>query len=152
MTSPISIKVTKKSKSVLIDLKYMNRRMKKGAKEAMHDIGVVVGRENKRIQTSGARTGRVYMIKGKRHKASAPGEPPKKRTGRLYKSYDYRVSSWHTMRVGEEAPYAKYLEDGTRRMGGRRGARVHLLKAINKKSGDAVRLFYQKTKAHMRVK
>lgn len=152
MTSPISITVTKKSKQVLIDVKHMNRHMKKGAKEAMHDIGVIVGRENKRVLTTGVRTGRVYMIKGVAHKASAPGEPAASRTGRLHKSYDYRVASWNTMRVGEEAPYAGYLENGTRRMGGRTGARIHLLKAINNVSGKAVRLFYKKTKKHMRVK
>lgn len=148
MTSPISIKVTKKSKQVLVDIKNMNRHMKKGAKEAMHDIGKIVGDENKRVLTTGVRTGRVYIIKGVRHKASAPGEPAASRTGRLHKSYDYRVASWNTMRVGEQADYAKYLEDGTRRM----LPRPHLIKAINNVSGKAVRLFYDKTKEHMRVR
>lgn len=148
MSSPISIKVTKKSKKVMVDVKHMNRRMKKGAREAMHDIGVIVGRENKRILTTGIRTGRVYMIKGVAHKASSKGEPPASRTGRLHKSYDYRVASWNTMRVGEQAPYAGYLENGTRRM----LPRPHLIKAINNVSGKAVRLFYEKTKEHMKVK
>lgn len=145
MTSPISIKATKRTKSVLIDVKYMNRRMKKGAREALHDIGVIVGRENKRIQTTGVRTGRVYMIKGRAHKASAKGEPPASRTGRLHRSYDYRVSSWHTMRVGEQADYARFLEDKPLH-------RPHVIKAINNVSGQAVRLFYEKTKEHMKVK
>lgn len=147
MTSPISVKVTKKSKSVLIDLSNMGGNLKKGAREALYDIGDIVGRENKRILTTGARTGRIYSFRGESHQASADGEAPASRTGRLYKSYDYRVASWHTMRVGEEADYAKYLEDGTRRM----RPRPHLIRAINNKSGDAVRLLYQRTRETMKV-
>lgn len=137
----IKITVHKKSKSILLDVPRQTRKHKKAIGHALHEIGVIVGRENKRIITTGARTGRVYRIRGIDHQAGAPGEPPANRTGRLYKSYDYKVAGWHTMKVGEEAPYALFLEDGTRRMGGRLGARQHLIKAINNKSGDAVRIF-----------
>ena len=139
----IKVSVHKKSKSVLLDVPRQTRKRKKGIGHALHEIGVLVGRENKKIITTGKRTGRTYTIRGKRHVASAPGEAPANRTGRLVKSYDYKVSGWHTMKVGEEAPYAKFLEDGTRPMGGRMGARQHLIKAVNNKSGDSVRAFYR---------
>lgn len=148
----IKISVHKKSKSILLDVPRQTKKHKKAIGKALHEIGLIVGRENKRIITTGARTGRVYRIRGVDHQASAPAEAPASRTGRLVKSYDYKVSGWHTMKVGESAPYAKFLEDGTRPMGGRLGARQHLIKAINNKSGDSVRAFYRYGKREIGAK
>lgn len=134
----ISVKVTPKTKTVLLNLENAPKIHKRGIKKSLHEIGVLVGRENKRIITTGVRTGRVYRFRGQSHRASAPHEAPANRTGRLVKSYDYRVSGWREMRVGEDAPYAKFLEDGTKKM--RR--RQHLIRAINNVSGDAVRILY----------
>lgn len=137
----ISVKVDKRSQRVLLKIGKLDRDLKKALPSALHEIGSIVGRENKRIITTGKRSGRFYGT----HQASAEGEAPSSRTGALAKSYDYRVSSWHSMVVGESVPYAKFLEDGTRKMGGRTGARQHLIKAINNKSGDAVRILYKYT-------
>ena len=81
------------------------------------------------------------------YKRQAFGEPPAKITGRLYQSYDYRVSSWHTMLVGEEASYAKFLEDGTRFI----RPRQHVILAINNTSGTAVTIFYSYGKRNLRI-
>lgn len=47
---------------------------------------------------------------------SAPGEPPRKQTGRLRESVAYEVDERALEgRVGTNVPYGKYLELGTRR-------------------------------------
>ena len=143
----ISIKATKKTKTVLVDAGKHSKRLKKSTRLAMHEIGLIVGRENKRIITTGKRTGRVYSVAGRSHTASSPREAPASITGRLHKSYEYRVSSWHTMVVGESADYAKFLEDGTRNV----RPRQHLIRAINNKSADAVRIFYTYGKRGLKI-
>ena len=91
------------------------------------ESGAIVSKELVRILTTGPRTGRVYTIRGRKHQASAPGEPPAKLTGALARSVDHKVTGWHTMQVGEEADYAGYLEKGT----GRIAPRPHLTVAVN---------------------
>ena len=74
----------------------------------------------KKIKT-GSRTGRVYFFRGKRHKASAPGEPPANRSGRLAKSFKYKLG-YDEMIVfsnafsNKGAPYPFFLEEGTVKM------------------------------------
>lgn len=135
----ITVTVDKRSKKIIANLGNQEKLLKKSIKPALHEIGTIIGRENKHLITTGKRTGRVYNVSGRRHVASAFGEAPAKITGRLHKSYDYRVASWHTMILGEGADYAKFLEEGTRKM----KPRQHLIRAINNKSGDAVRIFYR---------
>lgn len=135
----ISVTVNKRAQKILIDIPKHPRKLRKSTKLALHEIGLIVGRENKKLITTGKRTGRTYVISGRNHIASAFGEPPANMTGKLHKSYDYRVSSWHTMVVGEGANYANFLEQGTRFM----KPRQHLIRAINNKSGDAVRIFFR---------
>ena len=134
----ITVTVTPKTKSVVANISKQHKLHKKAIKPALHEIGEIVLRENKRLITTGKRTGRRYNIAGRTHIASAFGEPPANRTGRLVKSGSYRVASWNSMIVGESASYAKFLEQGTRFM----KPRQHLILAINNKSGDAVRIFY----------
>lgn len=77
--------------------------------------------ETKKTLT-GQRHGRVYRVVGTKHAyytASAPGEPPAVRTGRLRNSIKYvivggglRLTGW----VGTGLDYAPHLECGTRNM------------------------------------
>ena len=73
--------------------------------------------------TSGPRSGRTYLFRGRRHTASAAGEMPASRTGKLAGSVGYKTSR---MRVefGETAFYGKYLEDGTPNMAARPHVRI----------------------------
>ena len=49
--------------------------------------------------------------------ASKPGEPPRRRTGRLVRSLNYRVRRRPLgVSLGADAPYAGFLDEGTRRM------------------------------------
>lgn len=133
--------VTKKSQSVLIDIDGATDSHKAGLRNALHDIGELFKREQARILTTGPKTGRVYLRSGRNHQASAPREAPASDTGRLVRSANYRVSSWRSMTVGEKAPYAVYLEEGTFKM----RPRPHMIVAANGIAGDAVNLLYRRT-------
>jgi len=64
-----------------------------------------------RRSLTGPRSGRVYRLGGRPHRASAPGEPPADRSGRLMRSLVVVAD-----RLASTAPYARYLEHGTARM------------------------------------
>lgn len=130
----ISIRINTKSKKVIAELKQHNRYFKKGIIDALHEIGNDVVLETRRLITTGNKTGRIYVFRSKFHQASAPGEAPANRTGRLKDSVDYLVHSQYKMEVGESAPYAKYLEDGTTKM----EPRPHLITAVRNKQIDAL--------------
>lgn len=65
----------------------------------------------------GKRTGNEYRVPGgnRTYRASAPGESPANRTGRLFGSYDFELVG-RTGRVGSPLPYALMLERGTSKM------------------------------------
>ena len=63
--------------------------------------------------------GRTYYRRGKVHRASAPGEYPAKDTGLLRGSEDFDVGSDRVV-VGNTAPYAGFLRNGTSRMARRK--------------------------------
>lgn len=129
----ITITVDKRGKRVLLDVPHHISRHRDGMRNALAEIGQEVVNETKRLITTGARTGRIYRFRGRPHQASAPGEVPANRSGKLADSGGYRVKSHSEMVVGEEAPYAGYLENGTR---GRMAPRPHLITAINNKARD----------------
>lgn len=130
------IKVTPKTKSVLLDIPKHKLKHKKQISDSLHEIGQITVNENQRILRTGRRTGRIYRIRGRDHVASAAGEPPALITGRLAKSAGYKASGWTELRVGQQAPYAAFLENGTRFI----RPRVNLLLAVNNTSGTAVRI------------
>jgi len=127
----ISVTVNKRSREVLLDISDLANKQKSNIRNALHDIGEEVKRENKRLIKEGPKTGRIYRYNGKNHQASAPGEPPANRSGRLMKSSNYRVRNHQEMNIGEEAIHAVFLENGTRKM----KPRPHLIRAINNKAG-----------------
>jgi hypothetical protein len=55
------------------------------------------------------KTGRVYSIRGRRHRASAPGEYPATFSGRLARELGFEVVGLR-MRVGSSTPYSRFLQ------------------------------------------
>lgn len=134
----ITIKVTPKTKQVLIDVEKLEGRTKDGLRKALKETGQEVKREIKRLIRTGPRTGRLYGT----HQASAPGEAPANRSGRLAKSTNYKVRNWRQMIVGESASYAGYLEGGTRKI----KPRQHIIKAVHNKAQDTVNAIIRNVK------
>jgi HK97 gp10 family phage protein len=144
----ITIKATRRTNQVLIDVTKLEGTHKRALKRALNEIGSEVVRETARLIKAGPKTGKVYTFKGRPHQASAPGEAPATRSGRLADSGNYKVKNWQEMTVGETAPYAGFLENGTR---GRMAPRPHLIKAINNKAQDTVNAILESVKREIRT-
>ena len=104
-----------------------------------------IGKENKKyckgLIRSLKKTGNIHTIGGRRHQASAPGEPPASQTGALAASIGYRSSGWNYMEFGDKVPYGKFLEGGTRKM----EPRPHLTTTAEDKSRDNYNEIVQQT-------
>ena len=74
---------------------------------------------------------------GKKHKPSAPGEPPNRDTGVLQAHLRAELVSPLEAQVASEAPYAAALEFGTSKM----EARPYLRPARDKQAPEIQRLF-----------
>lgn len=67
---------------------------------------------------SGKRSGRIYSVgkRGRKHQASAPGEPPASLTGKLRQSITRSDPVWDgwsvSASIGSALPYARRLEFG----------------------------------------
>jgi hypothetical protein len=134
----ISVKVTQKSQTVLLKIPEQVGLHKEGIRAGLHDAGALVGKTVERLLTTGARTGRKYANLPNR--SSARGEPPQSQSGRLVRSYNYKVASWHQMTAGERATYAGFLESGTRKM----APRPHMLVAANQTAGQIIEMLYRR--------
>ena len=72
---------------------------------------------------TGSRSGRTYLLRGKRYTASAPGEMPAKRSGALADSVNFSVNHL-SVTFGDTEFYGEYLEDGTAKMEPRPHVRI----------------------------
>ena len=89
--------------------------------------------ELEKVITTGTRSGRTYTYKGNKYVASAPGEPPANRSGRLASSFGFHrtikeLHIYNKAKSDDGAPYPWYLEKGTSRM----KPRFYFLITINK--------------------
>lgn len=130
----VVVSVNKRKQRVLSRIYGHARLFEAGIAAALHEIGADSVREVRRLIKDGQKTGRVYTFRGRRHQASAPHEAPANRTGRLMESSSYQVHGAFQAEVGEEAEYAQFLENGTKRM----APRPHLLKAANNRALQAM--------------
>jgi HK97 gp10 family phage protein len=110
-------------------------RMKKATRAALVDV---VGKYGKKISKEIRKSfrlpkhGRLYYYKGKRIRASAPGESPAIRSGNLDR-HVYPIISNGGLQItinpqGQGVYYAAWLENGTTRM----AARPHLKPAFDR--------------------
>lgn len=74
------------------------------------------GKVKQKLRNIPARTGRVYVIRGRRHQASAPGEPPALEEGKLRQSITHSDPRWEgdnvSAEVGTSMPQGRILELG----------------------------------------
>lgn len=133
----VSIEMTVCAKKALLSTQgaRLRRVHKTGLRKALNETGKDVVDDIVRFIMSPPKTGRIYYFRGRPHQASAPGESPANRTGRLARSASYRTRNHQEMTVGEVAPYAGYLEYGTVKM----DPRPHIVRAVNKNHRNMVR-------------
>ena len=135
MSNDFDIKVTPKTREVLIDLHNHRQLHEDHMRNALSDIGLDVRREIRKLIRRPPKTGRWYTIRGVKHQASAPGEPPANLTGKLARGASYRTRNHLEMEVGiRGVSYAEYLETGTRKM----KPRPYLVRAVEANHRNAV--------------
>ncbi len=61
-------------------------------RESLQIHGTTVRNKLQKITSTGPRSGRFYSFRGRKYQASAPGEPPARRSGRLSNSFIYKTS------------------------------------------------------------
>ncbi len=86
---------------------------KEGIRKGLLDVAPEIQKEVRRLIFSPPKTGRLYVIGGQIHQASAPGEAPANLTGILAASVAFEVASSTRLAIGyreEIAPYGRYLE------------------------------------------
>jgi hypothetical protein len=132
----IEIKATPMTREVVADIRAFPRTFQSGLNVALQDIGSDLVSEEQKLIRRRNKTGRLYYFRGRLHRASAPGEVPAFRTGRLSKSTDYRRRNHLHLVFGQQAEYAVFLANGTRKM----APRANLKQAMDNKVGRAAQI------------
>ena len=125
--SEAQIIVHKLSKRVMLDLsngQKMKSKVDGGIALAMHQIGMQDRREIRRLIRTGPKTGKKWP--GLPNRSSKPFQAPAEQSGKLSKSAGFKVAGIN-LEVGLKAPYADFLESGTRRI----RERPAILKAVH---------------------
>lgn len=114
----------------LQNIAYHDETMRQGYRLAFYNIGKENVRITRELIKKGPKTGRLYRIAGRkrRHRASAPGEPPANLTGRLRRGVNFEVKGTDQMQFGDTVFYGFYLERGTKKI----KPRPHLKRAVVK--------------------
>ena len=97
---------------------------KEGIRRGLLDVGPEIVREVVRLIESPPKTGRLYLIGGRIHQASALGEAPANLSGELADSVGFEVSSPTQIIIGDRVPHGAWMEFGT--ADGRIAPRPHL--------------------------
>lgn len=126
----IEIKEGRYNNEVFIKIDGLSASLKKAIHEQLFEIGQSHVVRTKHLIFK-RKTGRIYVINGKFHQASAPYEPPANLTGALAANVDYVVRGASELEFGDKkqpgkAPYGLFLEKGTRKM----KPRPHLSRAV----------------------
>jgi HK97 gp10 family phage protein len=116
-------------------LKAYGKRAEDEIAKAVTATALQVDGDIKKAIQRGAKSGRVYVRRGKSHQASAPGQAPATDTGSLVSSIKFKQVTRLTAEVESRLAYAAFLEFGTQRM----AARPAWVPAIEKARPDFAR-------------
>ena len=102
----------------------------KGIRRGFYRLGTGLVKELRQVMLKKNKRGRVYTrrIRGgarRRHVSSAPGQTPASLTGNYRNNIGYQIRGATQLEFGVRngAKYAKFLEEGTGKMGARPGLR-----------------------------
>lgn len=100
----------------------------KAARTGLYRVGKMLTKKARDGIKQGPKTGNYYPYKGRRKRASSPGQFPANRSGELRRSIDFDIDGAHLMTFGANTEYAGYLEEGTENM----IKRPYLIKVMRK--------------------
>lgn len=124
--------------SVTRNLKKLDANTKTGIRKAFLLIGEDLKKASVNFVKNPPKTGIIYG----RHQASAPGESPANRTGRLATSINFKDHSFNSLDFGADAPYSGFLEKGTAKI----KPRPYLTRAIKARQKETIHYFEQQIK------
>jgi HK97 gp10 family phage protein len=140
--SVIDIKAAPGNNVAIENLKTQPRRVMKAIRRGFYMFGKELVKASKAGILAGPKTGRVYKVRGRKRRASAPGEYPANQTGNLRSAINFSVNGDDELQFGaqeegskRDAKYAKFLENGTSRM----RARPFLIRPLKEKAQDGVK-------------
>ena len=118
---PVFITMDPKSRKFTENLKFEEVKHKNNILIGLNVHGQYVCEKLQNKIESGERHGRVYSYKGTKYTASAPGEPPANRSGKLAKSFGHTQTTkelviFNTAFSDTGYPYPWGLERGTSKM------------------------------------
>ncbi len=112
----MKVTLSAKDRKTLIELENSSKKIDKGIRKAFFEIGNENKRYLRRRIRAKDKTGFLYKYKNRPHRASAPGEFPANRSGKLAKGVDFVSQGSKSMEFGVEELYGKRLEEGTKRI------------------------------------
>jgi len=142
-----SFKSSPANKKVFIQIGRLEQSNKRALRQAFYFIGKDLVKDARDSIRKRPKSGRTYIINNRRHRASAPGEPPANLTGLLARSINFRVQGWSKMEIGADTPYARALELGNPK--GNLEPRPYLIAAINKNERNTRRHFDRELNKHL---
>lgn len=87
-----------------------------GVKMGLTAVGGMYEKEFRKQVSSKNKSGKLYRIQGRLHRASAAYETPASVTGEYLRAVGYLVRGWDELTFGNRSVKAGWLEDGTRKM------------------------------------
>jgi len=135
----MSIKVQADPRNVFVMMNIQNsgRNARRGIRQGFYSFGHELRNGVRRRIKSGPKTGKLYRVKGRRRRvrASAPGEDPANRSGKLRRSVGFQVYGSDRLEFGyrNSVDYGIFLELGTQNM----EARPALKKQVDESQATA---------------
>lgn len=137
----IKIKEDRRNMRTFVTIDNATIRVRRGLRLGLIEIGDENSKHVKKLIRKPPKSGRLYKFKGRRHQASAAGEAPANRSGRLARSVGFKTSGWSRCEFGDRELYGKFLEHGTRRM----QPRPHIVRTVEEKRRDNFNSIVQAT-------
>lgn len=139
------IKEGKNNREIFLSLENIEENTRRGIRQGFFRLGALLQKNLRKAVIAKNKTGRVYRNgrtktgRKRRHRASGPGQTPANFSGNYRKNIGYQIKGSETMEFGirDGAPYAEFLENGTKNMAARPGV-GNTVKATEK---DAQRFF-----------
>lgn len=121
----ISVSMSRQSDEVFVKIKNLEKTNKQALSNGFNQLGESLVRRVQNTILNEPKHGRFYKISTngvkRLHRASAPGQTPAIISGKYFESTYYESSGWQGLRFINDAPYALYLEKGTKKMKPRPG-------------------------------
>lgn len=105
-----SIKLDRKSKRVVFEIKRMPKKTRRAMRNALYLSGKLL-RKSASDSILKKKSGRVYRYKGRRVRASQDGESWANRSGKARRGLSFRVQGQSRLYFENSVDYVQYLED-----------------------------------------